>query len=81
MTDKLSDFAETAAIVDQIDLGIAIDTAAVYLAGALGKPVWTILQFGDEWRWLFRREDALVPEYAVVPAAHYGRLAAGVLAD
>ena len=57
MTDKLSDFPETAAIVDQVDLGIAIDTAVAHLADALGRPVWTILQFGDEWRWLFRRED------------------------
>ena len=50
MTDKLSDFAETAAIVGQVDLSIAIDTAVAYLAGVLGKPVWTILPFGGEWR-------------------------------
>lgn len=58
MTDKLTDFAETAAIIDQVDLVIAIDTAVAHLAGALGKPVWTILPFGGEWRWLFRREDS-----------------------
>ncbi len=57
MTDKLTDFAETAAIIGQVDLVIAIDTAVAHLAGALGKPVWTILPFGGEWRWLFRRED------------------------
>lgn len=57
MTDKLTDFAETAAIIDQVDLVIAIDTAVAHLAGSLGKPVWTILPFGGEWRWLFRRED------------------------
>lgn len=57
MTDQLTDFAETAAIIDQVDLVIAIDTAVAHMAGALGKPVWTILPFGGEWRWLFRRED------------------------
>ncbi len=57
MTDKLTDFAETAAIIEQVDLVIAIDTAVAHLAGGLGKPVWTILPFGGEWRWLFRRED------------------------
>ena len=57
MTDKLTSFAETAAIIEQVDLVISIDTAVAHLAGALGKPVWTLLPFGGEWRWLFRRED------------------------
>lgn len=57
LTDKLTDFGETAALIEQVDLVIAIDTAVAHLAGALGKPVWTILPFGGEWRWLFRRED------------------------
>jgi len=58
MTDKLTSFAETAAIIEQVDLVISIDTAVAHLAGALGKPVWTLLPFGGEWRWLFRREDS-----------------------
>ncbi|MDA0663121.1 MAG: tetratricopeptide repeat protein [Proteobacteria bacterium] len=57
LSDQLTDFGETAAIIDQVDLVISIDSAVTHLAGALGKPVWTILPFGGEWRWLFRRED------------------------
>jgi tetratricopeptide (TPR) repeat protein len=57
LSDSLTDFGETAAFIDQLDLVIAIDTAVAHLAGALGKPVWTLLAFGGEWRWLFRRED------------------------
>jgi tetratricopeptide (TPR) repeat protein len=57
LSDSLTDFGETAAIIDQMDLVISIDSAVAHLAGALGKPVWTILAFGGEWRWLFRRED------------------------
>ncbi len=58
LSEKLTDFGETAAIIDQVDLVISIDSAVTHLAGALGKPVWTILPFGGEWRWLFRREDS-----------------------
>lgn len=57
MTDQLTNFGETAALIKQLDLVIAIDTAVAHLTGALGKPVWTLLPFGGEWRWLFRRED------------------------
>jgi tetratricopeptide (TPR) repeat protein len=57
LTESLTDFGETAAFIEQLDLVIAIDTAVAHLAGALGKPVWTLLAFGGEWRWLFRRED------------------------
>ena len=58
LSDSLTNFGETAAFIDQLDLVIAIDTAVAHLAGALGKPVWTLLAFGGEWRWLFRREDS-----------------------
>jgi Flp pilus assembly protein TadD len=57
--DQISDFADTAALMDQLDLIISIDTAAAQLAGALGKRVWTLLKFVPDWRWLLDREDSL----------------------
>jgi len=58
LTEHLSDFADTLAVIDQMDLVIAVDTSVVHLAGAYGKPVWTLLAFGGEWRWLLGREDS-----------------------
>jgi tetratricopeptide (TPR) repeat protein len=57
-------FADTAAIVSRLDLVISSDTALVHLAGALGKPVWVLLQFVPDWRWLLDREDS--PWYPTV---------------
>ena len=53
----LDDFAETAALVDSMDLVISIDTAAAHLAGALAKPLWILLPFMPDWRWLLERSD------------------------
>jgi ADP-heptose:LPS heptosyltransferase len=55
---ELTDFAETAAAVENLDLVIAVDTAVAHLAGALGKPVWTLLPFAPDWRWLLGRDDS-----------------------
>lgn len=49
--DGLNDFGETAALVANLDLVIAADTAVAHLAGALGKPCWVLLRRRGEWRW------------------------------
>ncbi|WP_193771166.1 tetratricopeptide repeat protein [Candidatus Magnetaquicoccus inordinatus] len=51
LNNALTDFAQTAAIVSQLDLLITIDTAVAHLAGALGKPVWLLLPLAPDWRW------------------------------
>ena len=50
-TTALHDFADTAALIAQLDLVITVDTAVAHLAGALGKPTWTLLSRSAEWRW------------------------------
>jgi hypothetical protein len=54
---QLGDFAQTAALIANLDLVIAVDTATAHLAGALGKPVWVMLSATAEWRWLAGRRD------------------------
>ncbi len=54
----LGDFADTAALVANLDLVIAVDTAVVHLAGALGRPVWLLNRCDTCWRWLLGREDS-----------------------
>jgi predicted O-linked N-acetylglucosamine transferase (SPINDLY family)/glycosyltransferase involved in cell wall biosynthesis/ADP-heptose:LPS heptosyltransferase len=58
LSDYLSDFASTAAIVESLDLIISIDTSVAHLAGAMGKPIWTLLSFATDWRWMLEREDS-----------------------
>ncbi|TAG67074.1 MAG: tetratricopeptide repeat protein, partial [Oscillatoriales cyanobacterium] len=58
LSDNLNDFADTAAVISQLDLVICVDTAVAHLAGALGKPVWILLSFMPDWRWLLTREDS-----------------------
>ena len=57
-SEELRDFADSAALVANLDLVISVDTAVVHLAGAMGKPVWTLLAFVPDWRWLLKREDS-----------------------
>jgi len=58
LSPHLTDFSATAAAIEQLDLVITIDTAVAHLAGALGKPVWVLLSFAPDWRWLLGREDS-----------------------
>jgi len=53
----LRDFADTAALLTQLDLLISVDTATAHLAGALGCPVWLMLPFFADWRWQIGRDD------------------------
>jgi Flp pilus assembly protein TadD len=55
---KLADFLDTASVIAEMDLVIAVDTAVAHLAGALGKPVWILLQHSPDWRWLLDRPDS-----------------------
>ncbi|CAN5370446.1 tetratricopeptide repeat protein [soil metagenome] len=57
-TAELHDFADTAALIAQLDLVICVDTAVAHLAGALGKPVWLMNAFESEWRWMLERGDS-----------------------
>jgi Flp pilus assembly protein TadD len=57
-TGDLGDFADTAALIGNLDLVITVDTAVAHLAGAMGKPVWVLLMNVSDWRWLLDREDS-----------------------
>ena len=57
-TAELHDFADTAALMSQLDLIVTVDTAVCHLAGALGKPSWALLAFQPDWRWLLDRDDS-----------------------
>ncbi|MEA1674028.1 tetratricopeptide repeat protein [Nitrospirillum sp. BR 11163] len=58
MGDGLRSFADTAAVLAQVDVVITLDTAVAHLAGGLGRPLWLMLDTGSEWRWLTRPADS-----------------------
>ncbi|WP_206956866.1 tetratricopeptide repeat protein [Trinickia acidisoli] len=57
-TEALTDFADTAALVDNLDLVISVDTSTAHLAGAMNKPVWILNRLDTCWRWMLGREDS-----------------------
>lgn len=57
LSEELIDFAETAAVISELDLVITVDTGVAHLAGSLGKPVWLLLTYASDWRWMLDRED------------------------
>jgi tetratricopeptide (TPR) repeat protein len=56
--DAIEDFGDAAAIMSSVDLVISSDTSVAHLAGAMGKPVWVLLQYDADWRWLLGRGDS-----------------------
>jgi tetratricopeptide (TPR) repeat protein len=62
--DELKDFSDTGALISNMDLIISVDTSVAHLAGAMAKPVWILLPFIPDWRWLLDRDDS--PWYPTV---------------
>ncbi|RKP52834.1 tetratricopeptide repeat protein [Trinickia fusca] len=56
--EALADFADTAALIEALDVVISVDTSVAHLAGAVGRPVWILLPRAPDWRWLLEREDS-----------------------
>lgn len=54
----ITSFDDTAAVIQKLDLVIAVDSAVAHLAGALGKAVWVLLPFAPDWRWMLKRLDS-----------------------
>jgi Flp pilus assembly protein TadD len=55
---EIRDFEDTAAVLERLDLVITVDTSVLHLAGALGRPVWGLVAFVPDWRWMLERPDS-----------------------
>jgi hypothetical protein len=58
LRNRMRDFADTAALADELDLVVTVDTSIAHLAGALGRETWVLLPFAPDWRWMLRRRDS-----------------------
>ncbi|SMF43501.1 Tetratricopeptide (TPR) repeat [Azospirillum oryzae] len=58
LSPDIKDFADTAAIIAGLDLVVCVDTSVAHLAGALGVPVWVMVPFAPDWRWMLDRDDS-----------------------
>ena len=58
LKDEIKSFADTAAIMDQLDLVISVDTSVAHLAGAMGRPLWLLLPYTPDYRWGLDVEDS-----------------------
>lgn len=56
--EDLQTFADSAGLIANLDLLITVDTAPAHLAGAMGKPVWMLVPFIPDWRWMLNRDDS-----------------------
>jgi len=82
---KLKDFSDTAALIENLDLVITVDTSTAHLAAAMGKPVWILNRFDACWRWLRDRSDSpwypSVQLYRQVNSGNWSELMTRVVAD
>jgi hypothetical protein len=62
LSPRLTDYAETAALIACLDLVVTVDTSVAHVAGALGRPAWVMLPYAPDWRWILGRDDT--PWYA-----------------
>ncbi len=58
LAEQFEDFTDTAAVIQNLDLVISVDTAALHLAGAIAKPVWAVLPFVPDWRWMLHTKNS-----------------------
>ncbi len=73
LTGRIRDFSDTAALIEELDLVVSVDTAVAHLAAAMGKPVWLLLPFSCEWRWLSGRSDSpWYPSVAIYRQPSFG---------
>src|SRR5207245_10791365 len=71
LADECHDIADLAAAMSLLDLVITVDTSAAHLAGALARPVWTMLMHDPDWRWMSGRTDS--PWYPTMRLFQIGR--------